>query len=350
MAFERPTLAKLIKRALSDVSTRLTGAFANLRGSPEQVLAIVVAGLTHGLHGHLKWLSKQFLADSAEDEFLVRLAAIFGVDRLEATAAAGELTITGTSGVTIPAGTVWTRADGATYTVDADVTLALGTIVAAVTAEEAGVDGGCEVGDSLTIATPIAGVTSTATVSGDGIINGSDIETITALRARLLDHLRTPPSGGGPGDYVKWAKLVTGVTRAWEYPLQLGAGTVVLLFVRDDDADIIPSAGEVADVQAMLDLKAPVTAEPTAAAVTALTVPFVFTALSPDTAAVRAAVEAELEGLFASVEPGVELELSVISEAISIAAGETSHTMTSPSANVVPTFGQLPRLGSITWP
>ena len=313
-------------------------------------MAIVVAGLTHGLHGHLKWLSKQFLADMAEDEFLVRLANIFGVDRLEAAASAGDLTIVGTNGTVIPAGTVWARADGTTYTTDADATISLGQAVVAITAEETGEAGDCDVGTKLTIASPIAGVTSTATVSGEGIIDGADIETIAALRARLLERLRTPPSGGGPGDYVRWAKLVPGVTRAWEYPLQLGPGTVVVLFVRDDDADIIPSVSEVSDVQDMLEAKAPVTAEPTAAAPTALPVNFVFTALDPNTALVRAAVEAELEGLFAATEPGVTLELSVINEAISIAAGEDSHTISSPSGNVVPTFGQLPSLGSITWP
>lgn len=350
MAFERPTLAKLIKRALSDVSTRLTGAFANLRGSPEQVLAIVVAGLTHGLHGHLKWLSKQLFADSAEEEFLVRLAAIFGVDRLDAVASSGAATATGTSGAIVTDGSIWARADGVLFVQDGDVTIAAGQATLTLTAVVAGIDGDCDPGTKLTISSPIAGVNSTATVSGDGIVDGAEIESIEYLRERFLEHLRTPPSGGGPGDYVRWAKLVTGVTRAWEYPLQLGAGTVVVLFTRDGDADILPSVGEVADVQAMLELKAPVTAEPTAVAPTALTVPFVFTALSPNTAATRAAVQAELEGLFAAVEPGVVLPLSVIDEAISIAVGEDSHTITSPSANVTPTFAQLPRLGSITWP
>lgn len=339
-----------MKRALSDVTTRLTGAFANLRGSPEQVLAIMTAGLTHGLHGHLKWLSKQLFADTAEDEFLIRIASIFGVNRLDPVASAGQITIIGTNGVTIPAGTVWARADGTTYTQDADVTIALGQAVADITADEEGSAGDCEVGVKLTIGTPIAGVNSTATASGEGIIDGAEIETIPALRSRLLERLRTPPSGGGPGDYVRWAKEVAGVTRAWEYPLQLGAGTVVVLFVRDDDASIFPSAGEIADVQAKLEAKAPVTAEPTAAAPSELLVPFVFSSITPNTTAVKDAVEAELEGLFATTEPGVTLDLSVINEAISIAAGEEAHTLTTPSGNIVPTFGQLPRLGSITWP
>lgn len=350
MAFERPTLTKLVKRALSDISTRLTGAFSNLRGSPEEVLGIVVAGLTHGLHGHLKWLSRQMLPDLAEDEFLIRWANIFGVDRVEASFAEGTVTVTGTNGTPFPAGTIWARADGVTYTQDADAIIAGGQAIIAVTAEETGDTGNAVAGVKLTIGTPIVGINSSATVSGDGIQEGADIEKIEALRVRLLDRLRTPPSGGGPGDYVKWAKLVAGVTRVWEYPRQLGPGTVVVLFTRDNDASIIPSAGEVEEVQDKLEEKAPVTAEPTAAAPSELLVNFVFASLTPDTLAVRAAVEAELEGLFNTTEPAITLELSIINEAISIASGESGHSLTTPSADVVPTFGQIPRLGSITWP
>lgn len=350
MAFERPTLAKLVKRALADIRTRLTGALANLRGTPEEVLGIVLAGLTHGLHGHLKWLSRQLLADLAEGEFLVRLASIFGVDRIAATQATGDLTIVGTTGVTCPAGTIWARADGATFTQDADATMSGGQATAAMTAVTAGLLGNAAAGTQLTIGTPVAGITSTATVSGDGFEGGADIEDIEDLRVRLLDHLRTPPSGGGPGDYEKWAKEISGVTRAWEYPRQLGASTVLVLFVRDNDDSIFPSVGEVATVQARLDLRAPVTAEATAASPTASPVNFVFDSLTPDTAAVRAAITTELEGLFASLDPGVTLSLSVIDEAISIAPGETSHDLSSPAADIVPAFGVMPTLGSITWP
>jgi len=349
MAFERPTLAKLAKRAISDIRTRLTGALANLRGTPEEVLGLVLAGFAHGLHGHLKWLSRQLFADTADGEFLVRIAAIFGIIRVAAASATGPLTFTGTSG-TIPAGTVCTHSNGQTYTVDADVTISAGQATAQLTAVTPGILGNAEAGEQLTLGTPIAGVNSTATVSGAGLQSGADIETIPALRARLIDHLQTPPSGGGPGDYVKWAKEISGVTRAWEYPGQLGPGTVVVLFVRDDDPSIFPSVGEVADVQTRLELRAPVTAEPTAAAPTGEDVDFVFSALSPDTAAVRAAITAELEGLFAALKPGVVLSLSVLDEAISIAEGESSHTLSSPAADISPAFGVMPTLGSITWP
>jgi uncharacterized phage protein gp47/JayE len=38
-----------------------------------------------------------------------------------------------------------------------------------------------------------------------------------------------------------------------------------------------------------------------------------------------------------------------ISEAISLAAGETDHVLTVPAANVAPSIGQMATFGAITW-
>ena len=77
----------------------------------------------------------------------------------------------------------------------------------------------------------------------------------------------------------------------------MGAGTVGLQFVTDDDpAGIIPDAGKVAEVQANVDTKRPVTADAyvTAPIADALNMTI---KLSPNTATVRAAVLAELQDL-----------------------------------------------------
>ena len=80
-------------------------------------------------------------------------------------------------------------------------------------------------------------------------------------------------------------------------------------------------------------------------------VPLNFTiAVTPNTAAVKAAVEAELRDLIRrEAVPGGTLLLSHIREAISLAAGETNYTMTAPSADVALTLGQLTTFGAITW-
>lgn len=340
-----------MRRARADVATRLTGADANLRGSPEEALAITLAGLTHGAHGHIKWLSKQILTDLSEEEFLVREADVYGLERTAAVQSHGELTIVGVDTTVCPAGTIWARSDGVTYTQDADVTISGGQATADLTAVEGGTAGDAVSGTKLTIASAVAGITSTATVSGDGLIDGSEIETVAALRARLLARKRNPPKAGGPGDYVAWALEVSGVTRAWEYPLRLGPGTVGVFFVRDNDVAIVPDAGEIADVQDHIDSVRPVTAEVVVLPLTAAPLNFTFTSLTTDDADTRAAIEAELEALISSAaEPESTLLLSQINEAISIAAGETDHVLSSPAANVTASTAQIITMGTITWP
>lgn len=349
MPFDRPSLSKLVRRGKADIGTRLPGADANLRGSPEEVLAIVLAGMTHGLHGHLKWLSKQVLADLADDDFLRRIGSIYGMEPTAAVAATGQVTISGVNTSVCPAGTVWQRGDGVLYDQDADATISSGTATISVTAQEAAADGNADVGTKLTLAAPVTGISSSATVSGSGLTGGSDVETTEAFRTRLLLRLRNPPKGGGPGDYVNWALEVSGVTRAWEYPLMNGLGTVGVRFVRDNDVSIIPDSGEVAAVQAYIDARAPVTADVQVLAPTA--VPLAMTIeLTPDTSDVRDAVEAELEDLLRRVaEPGATILLSQINEAISLASGETDHVLTVPAANVTHTANQIAVLGTITW-
>jgi uncharacterized phage protein gp47/JayE len=145
------------------------------------------------------------------------------------------------------------------------------------------------------------------------------------------------------------------VTRVWVYPHEDGLGTVVVRFVRDNDAgSIIPAAGEVSDVQDALDAERPVTAEVTVEAPTSSALDFTI-AVEPDTAEVRAAVEAELTDLlFREAEPGDgagrgTILLSQIHTAIGTAEGVEDYTLTVPAANVVPTLGQLKILGTVTW-
>ncbi|MDH5753427.1 MAG: baseplate J/gp47 family protein, partial [Deltaproteobacteria bacterium] len=248
------------------------------------------------------------------------------------------------------AGTVLQRSDGAQYTTDADVTIVGGVATAAVSASEAGADGDCLAATKLTLASPIAGVNSEATVDTGGITGGTDDEDEDSLHERLRNRVQYGVPNGRVGDYATWAREVSGVTRAWDYPLYLGGGTVGITFVLDDQVgSIIPDAAKVAEVQAYLEDRAPVDCTPTVFAPVA--VPLDFTvSLTPDTAAVRAAVEAELEDLILrKAAPGGTIYISQINEAISLAEGETDHSLTAPAADVAHGFGEIAVMGAITW-
>lgn len=349
MPFSRPELADLIDRAIQDIEARLPGTDARLRRSNLNVLARTHSGAVHGLYGYLDWIARQVLPDTADAEILERWASIWGVTRKAASFAVGPVTLTGTTGAVVPAGTVLQAADGQEFATNAEVTLAAGTATAQVTALVAGQAGNLVAGTTLTLVSPVAGVNAQATVASGGLTGGADTETDDTLRARLLSRIQAPPHGGAKSDYIAWALEVAGVTRAWVYPAELGLGTVTVRFVRDDDASIIPDAAEVTAVQTYLDALRPVTAGLTVVA--PIAVPLNPTIqLTPNTSTVQAAVQAEIADLLRrEAEPGGTILISHIREAISLAAGETNHVLTVPAGDVTHTTGQIATMGTITW-
>lgn len=358
MPFSRPTLERLIARAQADVEALLENGASRVRRSLEWVMSRVMGGLAYGLHGHIDYVSKQIIPDTAEDEFLVRWASVWGLERNSPTAATFEILVSGTEATVMPAGTVWSAPNGQTYATLAEAIMpGEGEASVEVEAVETGTAGNVEAGTTLSIVSPIAGITSSAVVNGSGLVGGgADIESIEALRARLLARIQTPPSGGGPGDYVDWALEVDGITRAWELPNQMGPGTVVVLIVQDtfdEDgffaATVFPVGADVTEVQTYIDGLAPVTVDVTVQAPLEQELnPSI--SITPDTAAVRESVEQHLNDLLLRrTEPGGTVLLSEINEAISLASGETDHTLVSPVANVTTAATEILTLGTITW-
>lgn len=349
MPFARTSLPELIARTTNDLVSRLEFVSPVLRRAVVRVLPRVWSGAAHELHGHLDWAARQLLASTADESELPRHGAEMAVPRLEGGKAGGDLTVTGTNGAVIEAGRLWQRADGLQYQAQAEVTIVGGTATVDVICTTTGAAGNAEAGVALALVSPIAGVVSAAVVAAGGITNGIDQENVERWRQRILERKRQAAQGGAAADYIRWAKEVPGVTRVWVRPRWLGAGTVGVTFVLDDQVDIIPDEDKVAEVQAYLDARRPVTAEVIVFAPTPLPVNFSIQ-LTPNTAPVKAAVLAELEDLLRRfAEPGKVIPHSKLSEAISIAEGETSHDLVVPAGNVTPTSGQLPVMGAPTW-
>jgi uncharacterized phage protein gp47/JayE len=238
--------------------------------------------------------------------------------------------------------------DGVQYQTTADATFTTLTATAPVSAVVAAVAGNRATGQILSLVSPVVGVQTTAT-AGE-LSGGADIETDDALRARLLARIQQPPHGGASYDYTTWALEVSGVTRAWVYPAELGLGTVTVRFVRDLDVTPIPDSGEVASVQAYIDSRRPVTAQVTVVAPAAVPINFQIQGLMPSNAIVQAAVQAELRDLLLrEAVPGGTILLSHIRAAISATAGETDYVLALPVANVTNTTGNMSTMGTITW-
>ncbi len=351
MPFEQPDLATLIENAETDIEARLPGADARLRNSNLNVLARVLAGGEQGLYSFIDWVSKQILADTAEAEILDRHASIWGVTRVPASFATGNVTISGTDGSVIVVGTRLRRSDSVEYTTNAEATIASGTATVAVTAVVAADAGNASAAAAINLITPIAGVTNAAVVASGGLTGGADTETDAALRLRILERIQQPPHGGADFDYVKWAKEQSGVTRAWVYPQEGGIGTVSLRFMMDDTYDDgIPLAADVTAVQTALDLLRPVTADLTVVAPVAVPLNITTLSITPSSTVIQTAIEAEVADLILrEATPGATILISHLREAISIAAGETDHVLSNPSADITHTTGQIAVVGTYPW-
>lgn len=351
MPFARPTLAELIDRVSADMASRVLGTEgAILRRSMLGIIARAEAGAVHLLYGYLDWIAKNSIPDTAESELLERWSVIWGVIRKPATFASGSVTFTGTDGSQIPSGTVIQRSDGVQYITQAAGTIASGTATVAVEAALSGAAGNLAAASGVALLSPIVGVMSSAVVAAGGIIGGADVESDDRLRQRLLERIQTPPQGGAEADYIAWAKSIAEVTRVWVTPNAMGAGSVGVQFVLDDaPGSIIPGPAKVAEVQAYIDDRRPVTASVFVTAPTAAPLAMSIN-LAPNTAAVQAAVTAELTDLLKrDAEPGGTILLSRLREAVSIAAGESDNEIVSPVADVTHSPGQLAILGTITW-
>ncbi len=363
MPFQIPTLPELVQRTANAFRANLKGTDARLWPNNVAVAAKVKAGAVFPAYRFIEYISRQAFAHLADGPFLERKAYDYGLSRLPATYAAGMVTFSGDSGVVVPAGVTVQRVDGVRYeTIQSGTisttSLGTGTADVPVRALEPGRAGNAPSGAGVTLLSPLDRIRSDGAVGTDGIGLGADEESDEGLRSRLLQRLRYPPHGGAAFDYVAWAREVNGVTRVFVDPVTATNGrvSVGVWFMMDDlRPNGIPLPADVAAVAAHIDGVRPAGALVQVMAPAALAIPVTVQGLDPDTLAVRDAIRAELADLFrrigkvaTSVAP-VTLHRSKIDEAVSIAAGEDSHTLAAPLVDTPIAIGVVPVLGAVSF-
>lgn len=347
MPFARPSLSQLIDTAAADLTARFPGADSGLRRRVLGVFARVIAGAAHGLYGFLQWSYNQLFPDTADTANLRRHASFWKIEPKAATAAAGLVDLTGADGSTVPAETLLQRSDGVEYLTQALATIAAGAASVAVEAVAPGANGMASAGVALTFASPVAGVSSAATVGAGGLVGGEDGETDPALLSRVLQRMGSVPNGGSDADYVRWTREVASVTQAWVKPGWMGAGSVGITFICAGREDIIPTDDDVAAVEAHLAPLTPVTAtiyvfKPTPAPLD------VGIQVNPDTVSHRAAIVAELDDLMRrEANPGATTQVTHVRSAL--AAVSPGSVLISPAADVAHDPHELATLGEVDW-
>lgn len=346
MPFTLPTLPELIQRSKEDLQGDA------LEQSDAQVLARVHAAGLYSLYGYIDYVVKQILPDSADEQMLVRQAELRIGGRKRPTYATGKISLTGTQGAFVPEGSELQAKDGRKYVVVEAVTLAEGTTSAIVRSAETGLAQNAAAGTELNFVSPVSSVEGKATVDEPGITGGEDLESVEALRQRLIRSYRVVPHGGCADDYITWALEVPGVSRAWVIPNHMGAGTVGVFCVKDVGAPssaTAPSSEELNAIKAHIDEVRPVTADVYVKAPTLKPITFSIK-LTPDTAAVRASVTSALKNLIATEATlGGTLLISHVRQAVSNATGETDNVVMLPTGDVKADATALLTFGSISW-
>jgi uncharacterized phage protein gp47/JayE len=355
MPWETPSLRDVRRLSRDYVAAYLPGADASVGNSVMRVLLDDNGGLAHLNLRYLDWQALQLLPDTAETEFLDRHGQIWLGGRKAATFAAGYATATGIVGTILPKSTRLQGGNGVPYETLAQITIGAGPTQINIRALTPGIGGNLDAGSKLGFTTAIPGVDGTATVLS--ITGGVNQEDDDSLRDRVLFRIRRPPMGGSADDYVRWARSVPGVTRAWAAPLEMGVGTVTTRFMMDDlradpdpTIDGFPLPQDVAQVQAYLDTVRPVAVKDIfVAAPIPFEIDFTITMLEDDSTATQAAINASVKQMLKErAVPGQQIWKSWITEAVSQAVGEDHHENDFVTT-AMPSNGHLAVIGTITF-
>lgn len=369
MPYQLPTLKDLLQKSRLQFRANLKGTDAWLWPNNVYASAKVVGGMVFEVFGFAAYIAKQIFAHTAPDIETLRMhGEEFGMPQKPRAPASGPVTLTSTGDLIVPAGAVFTRADGIQYIAAAGGSRSgAGTLTITVISATDGKINNADAGTSLAVDAAIAG-SPTAVVGTGGIVAGADDEDIELYRARILFRKRNPPMGGSASDYVLWATNVSGVTRVFVERLWSGPGTVRVFVLMDDlypTTSGIPSPANVQRVADYIDTVRPSGAVVTVVAPTAHVINVQIAGITPNTPAVQEAVVAELietferlsrvcgsdtpHGGMPYIATTESFSRSWIWQAIANATGEQRHILNLPAADVSLGLGEMATLGTVTF-
>ncbi|MDD9910176.1 MAG: baseplate J/gp47 family protein [Ahrensia sp.] len=355
-----PTAADIAERSAARLETDLTSARPSVEPlaisravrSARGVLSMIVRAIAlelRAVHDHLSWWGRMYFPDTAEDEFVLRHASIWGVLRRPSTHALGSVTIEGIAGRIIAAQTRLVSGDGLAFdTLDVATIEANGEVEVPVRAVRSGVESNLPAGTGLATQIPNPDL-SRIRVGAEGFAGGFDQESIDSLRRRTLAHIRQRPHGGASFDYQRWLENEYATRTVKVLPDWVGRGSVGVAPVMKVDGYVYGRPATPDELQAMAvtlgrpstnEGVRPVTAHIVMIETVAQALPLTVR-LRPDTVAARLAVTEAWERFVATIGDdadvfndspvGATIEPSRISEAISAANGEYAHDLIVPA-------------------
>lgn len=180
---------------------------------------------------------KIFVPDYSYGTYLDDHARARAMKRRAATAANGTLTVTGTAGAIIPAGSIFSTSSindepSVDYVTVADATIPTeGKISIEVMCAQTGIIGNTAVETVIHVGSKLDGITSVT--NEKAITGGTEEEDDESLIARIAEYDESLGDSfvGSPSDYKRWAESVDGVGTAIVIPAKDTSGLVTIVIV-----------------------------------------------------------------------------------------------------------------------
>ncbi len=356
------TLPATLYESMARVLAHLEAEGAIEPGDRESAQALVgraVGAALWGLWHRINSLAAAVLPAGATGADLDAWGAAVGLSRGVAATARGGLLVLATDPehedtITIPQGTIWLGPLGQAYEAD-DTTFLLGGVPGVgimVTATTPGAWNNLPVGATCSLAAPISGLQSAATVGVVPISGGADAEGDEAFRARILEAFRWPRGPSLQGAILAAARAVApAVRRAWTATTAPGRGRVLLDTCQGYGR--APSADDVAAAKTAISAFCPPGVTWTVAAVAekdlslTVSVPGLASLPSADALAAKRGIADAAARYLADVPVGGTV--SVMALGWAIRAAHPVAELVSPAADVACSEVEAPRLGTITW-
>ena len=176
-------------------------------------------------------------------EFLDAHAQVRGITRKEATAATGEITITGAANTVIPAGSIFSTVSmnnddpSIDYATLSEATIpSSGTVTVAAQCTQTGTIGNTGANTVVLVSSRLNGVTSVT--NEEEFTGGTNVESDDALKVRIneYDTEQGESFTGNVSDYKRWATSVPGVGDATIVPANDDTGLVTIILT-DSNGD-----------------------------------------------------------------------------------------------------------------
>lgn len=326
-----------MKARLTIPASKAEGSFVgDVLGAAAQELAGIYSMELEGI------LDSAFVS-TASGEALTNICANYGIDRVPASKATAQVTITGTAGTALEG--VLALADGLVFEVETGAIPAGGVITLTATAAETGsaynVAAG-EIGAFLYDYEGLSTITNAAPATG-----GREAEEDETLRARTLKKMRSASSGGSLKDYEAWAASVAGVSHALA---QASAPNVTVYIV--GEGLTAASASLVNTVKNYIEGLRPVGAVVSVSAASAVNIAVSVTANIGDAPAaeVKAAMEARIKAYFEEIAlTGTAVSYIRMAELLFVEGVQdiTAYTLNSGTSSVAVGSTAFPKLAEV---